>query len=351
MKLLDHFRTFLKDTVNLNSTRVQNLEKSVDAISSFIKGSDWKPEIIGFEAHGSWAHKTIIKPLDDRPFDADLLVNVKEVTDWSAGGYINELARVFRADGTYKDKVTTSSHCVTINYAGERKIDVAPCPINRGGWVRQEVCNRITGDFETSAPTAYTNWLIERNDITGGNSFRKVTRLVKYLRDHKTTFTCSSVVLTTLLANEVYSSDKDSDEFADTPTALKTLFGRLEAYLEGLPAKPVVSNPSLPTEDFAATWTDDQFNNFNNMVNKYRGWIDEAYAADTRDESVRLWRKIFGDEFASSVSLEEGKSVSATARRAVMALAKSTTTLAGDLVSLVRQFGRSALPPGFNNLP
>ncbi len=201
MKLLDHFRTFLKDTVNLNATRVQNLEKSIDSIESFIKSSEWKPDVLGFEPHGSWAHKTITKPVDGRPFDADLLVSIKEVSGWSAGDYINELAKIFRSDGTYKDKITTSSHCITINYAGERKIDVAPCVVNRGGWVRQEVCNRLTGEFETTAPTAYTNWLIEKNDISGANSFRKVTRLIKYLRDHKTTFTCSSVVLTTLPQN------------------------------------------------------------------------------------------------------------------------------------------------------
>lgn len=350
MKLIDHFRTFLKDTVNLNATRVQNLEKSITSLESFIKNSTWEPEFVGFEAHGSWAHKTIIKPLNDRPFDADVLVNIKEVSGWEPGDYINELARVLRADGTYKDKVSTSSHCVTINYAGERKVDIAPCLINRGGWVRQEVCNRITGEFETTAPTAYTNWLIEANGITGFNSFRKVTRLVKYLRDHKTTFTCSSVVLTTLLASQVYSSDKDSDEFADTPTALKTIFGRLDSFLQSLATKPVVANPSLPTEDFAASWTDDQFRNFKDMVNKYRGWIDDAYDTDTRDESVVLWRKIFGEDFASSITLEEGKSVSAVARQKIVALAKSTTSLASDLVALVLEFGRKALPPGFDSL-
>ena len=276
---------------------------------------------------------------------------MKEVSGWTAGDYINELAKVFRADGTYKDKITTSSHCVTINYAGERKIDVAPCLINRGGWVRQEVCNRITGQFETTSPTLYTNWIIEKNDITGSNSFRKVTRLVKYLRDHKTTFTCSSVVLTTLLAGQIQESDKDSDDFADTPSALKAVFGRLDSYLQTLSAKPTVSNPSLTTEDFAASWTEDQFNNFKNMVNKYRGWIDEAYDCDNRDNSIALWRKIFGDDFASSVTLEEGKSVSKAARQRIVALAKSTTSLASDLVSLVLEFGRTALPPGFDDLP
>jgi hypothetical protein len=159
------------------------------------------------------------------------------------------------------------------------------------------------------------------------------------------------VVLTTLLADRISQSDEESDEFADTPTALRTIFTRLDAFLQSLNGKPVVPNPFLSTEDFAAGWTDDQFTNFKNMVSKYRGWIEEAYNADNRDESVKLWRKVFGDDFASSVSLEEGKSVSAKARSAVVALAKSTTTLANDLVELVRQYGRQALPPGFDNLP
>ncbi len=38
MKLIDYFRSFLNDTVNLNITRVENLEKSIDSIESFIKG-------------------------------------------------------------------------------------------------------------------------------------------------------------------------------------------------------------------------------------------------------------------------------------------------------------------------
>ena len=67
MKLLHHFRTFLKDTINLNVTRVQTLrEKCENLLKSFIKNSTWKPEVLAFEAHGSWAHKTIIKLLDGR---------------------------------------------------------------------------------------------------------------------------------------------------------------------------------------------------------------------------------------------------------------------------------------------
>jgi hypothetical protein len=80
---------------------------------------------------GSWAHKTIIKPVDLGEFDADLIVFVAPVDGWSASKYIEELYTVFRENGTYKEKVRRFSHCVTITYADDRKIDVAPCVVSR----------------------------------------------------------------------------------------------------------------------------------------------------------------------------------------------------------------------------
>ena len=91
MKLVQDFNAFLNDTVNLNSTRFDQLENSIEAIKTAVRGLDWKPSIIGFAAQGSWAHKTIIKPLPGDPFDADLLVYVKPVAGWEAKDYINEL--------------------------------------------------------------------------------------------------------------------------------------------------------------------------------------------------------------------------------------------------------------------
>jgi hypothetical protein len=116
----------------------------------------------------------------------------------SAATYIDELYDAFRDNATYKDKVNRSSHCVTVSYANEKKIDVAPCLTNRTNAL--EVCNRTTNQFEQTEPKQYTEWLVGKNAFSGNNSFRKVTRLQKYMRDIKESFTCSSVLLTTLLA-------------------------------------------------------------------------------------------------------------------------------------------------------
>jgi hypothetical protein len=163
MKLLDHFTSFMNDTVNLNATRLDQLETSVEALKDVIRDSDWSAPLVTFAEHGSWAHKTIIKPVEGKAFDADLLVIVEPVDGWDAREYLSTLRAIFADHGIYEDKVRRFSHCVTIEYAGERKVDLAPCIRNRNGVAGHEVCNFDANAFERSEPDAYTDWLRERN--------------------------------------------------------------------------------------------------------------------------------------------------------------------------------------------
>ncbi|MBX3512069.1 MAG: nucleotidyltransferase [Xanthobacteraceae bacterium] len=348
MKHVDLFNDFLKDTVNLNSTRVKNLDDSLNPIKDAVRGSDWKPHLHGWLEQGSWAHKTIIKPVDQGEFDADLIVFVKPIDGWDAANYINTLLDAFKANSTYKDMVKAWSHCVTITYANDKKIDVAPCLVDRGGFTRFEVCNRDTNQFERSEPEKYTAWLVEKNSFSGSNSFRKVTRLIKYLRDIKTRFTCSSVLLTTILGYRITSADKDTAAFADTPTALKTIFGRMDDWLQVNLTKPAVANPFLQSENFADAWTDDQYSNFRDKIHTYREWIDDAYDEQDRSESIAKWRRVFGEDFASGAVLDEGKSVSKALVADVRRQLVEASQFAGDLVDAIKRFGASILPATFN---
>jgi hypothetical protein len=89
MKLLEHFDNFLTNTVNINATRLDQLDDSVEAIKGMIRDSDWKAPRRGFTEQGSWAHRTIIKPVAGKAFDADLLVMVDPVDGWSANTEIS----------------------------------------------------------------------------------------------------------------------------------------------------------------------------------------------------------------------------------------------------------------------
>ncbi|PAL20656.1 nucleotidyltransferase [Sphingopyxis sp. GW247-27LB] len=350
MKLVPQFSDFLRDTVNLNATRIGLLEKSVDAIKDFVRQCEWDPRVRGFEEQGSWAHDTIIRPLSGGEFDADLLVKVAPVSGWTAKDYVKKLGEAFADSATYGSKCKTWDYCVTVTYAGERKIDIAPLVMDRKHAGSLEVCNRLADEFEDSEPMHYTVWLRDKNLLSGSNSFRKVTRLLKYLRDIKTTFTCPSVLLTTLLGMQIDFHDKDTEAFADVPTTLRTLMRRLDDWLQARPVKPRVENPHLRSEDFAAGWTDLQYANFRSFIHKYRGWIDEAYDMEGKAASILAWRKIFGDGFAkgetaiAAASINEGTSLIAT-------LLSTTAAHLDGIVDAVRRYGLSILPGNFNRPP
>lgn len=336
MKHVSTFNSFLADTVNLNETRIDLLDDSFEAIKSFIRKSDYKPKIISFYKHGSWAHQTIIRPVVGNPFDADVVVFMQPVEDWTAADYVNELARVFRESAIYKDKFRVYSHCVTIEYAGERKMDIAPCVCGRLGEDDREVCNRSSNNFQRSEPAKYTDWLRGRNVAGGGNHLRKATRLLKYLRDIKTNFSCPSFLLTTLLGMQISDGDKDTVRFSDLPTALQTIVGRLDSWLQARPFVPVVSNPVLQAENQASSWTSIQYENFRSKISLYRSWIDEAYAESDAGESLKKWRKVFGESFGAE-----------PVRKAVATVESRDVALdaAPDDVDVVQSRGLQALEP------
>lgn len=349
MKLIAEFDEFLTNTVNLNSTRFTQLEDSIKALQAVVRNSNWEPTLLGFAAQGSWAHKTIIKPVAGAPFDADLIAFIEPVDDWEAKDYLNTLYNVFNDLALYKDKVRRYSHCVTIEYAGERKVDIAPC-IERGVFfTTYEVCNRVSNSFEASAPKAYTDWLTERNTITGKNTFRKVTRLIKYLRDIKTTFTCPSFLLTTLLGLQVSDWDRNSTLFPDVPTALKELVGRLDNWLTLRPTLPEVCNPVLASEIQSSAWDETKYQNFRARIQTYRTWIDDAYNETDREESIGKWQRVFGEDFATQSATDKAANVSTDALAQVAHLPAALG--AKDLVTLVKRFGERALPTGFAKLP
>ncbi|ARS57589.1 SMODS domain-containing nucleotidyltransferase [Ralstonia pseudosolanacearum] len=342
MKLLEHFKTFLEDHVNLNQTRIDQLSDSVEAVKAAIRESEWGPEIIQFATQGSWAHGTIIKPLPDKEFDADLLVFVKTVAGWEAKDYINKLHAALEKNATYKDKLRRYSHCITIEYSGERRIDIAPVVRGRVSADQDEVCNRNSNEFESSAPTAYTDWVIKKNAIVGGNDLKKVARLLKYMRDIKGNFTCPSFLFTTLLGYQINDCDKNSAEFVDTPTTLKTLFWRLDDWLQVRQNLPEVRNPALTSEVQSSVWDETQYSNFRDKINLYRGWVDEAFDEPDLDESIGKWRRVFGEDFASN----EAKEASRVSEK-VLAKSAGAVALANqfmDLVDLVKRNGIQAIP-------
>ena len=214
MKHIKYFNQFLENEVNLNKARIDTLNDKVRIITNLLKS-----KLAGYqkrENQGSYAMKTIIKPPKDKDFDADIMIYIKEQKYFDAKDYINKIYNLLKADDNYKDIVSRGSRCIKINYKGDFHLDIVPC-IEKGNG--KFICNKNTNEYEETDGTEYKKWLTKKNQTSNGY-LKKVTKLFKYIRDIKTNFSCKSILLTTLLGNQI----DYVENFEDLPTALKRCF-------------------------------------------------------------------------------------------------------------------------------
>ena len=308
---VNDFNEFMREHVNLNPSRYERLKRSDKAVSEYLSQN-----LVGFrrtERQGSYALGTTIRPVKDTDeYDVDRLVYVEYERSKTPAHYIDDVYRCLKANGNYADKVEKKTRCVTVNYAGEFKIDVVPCITYNGN---RFICNRKTNDFEVTDGRGFRDWFNDKNRITNGN-LKLVTRLLKYLRDHKKTFTAPSVLLTTLIGNTVNDWEGDA-HFKTLPDALLTVVTRMDEFLRSRPSMPEVRNPALPSETFTRHWDQAKYSHFRDMISSYAGRIEEAYADDDEQSSVRKWRELFGDGFGS-LSAISAAATTAAAPRIVM---------------------------------
>ena len=296
MKHEQFFSDFLAGHVNLNQSRLDTLKSRVETITNLLK--DRLNGYRKYSEQGSYAHKTIIKPVQvNDEFDADILVFLRDAefdpNNFHAD-YVDTVYKVFKDHDTYKDKVEKNTRCVRINYAGDFHLDVVPC-------IEYEdvsyICNRKDKKYEKTDGDGYKGWLIAKNQIVGGNNFRKATRLLKFLRDHKDNFLVESILLTTILGNQIKEIDENSSDFSDLPTTLKTLTNRTNNFLQRNGSMPTIHNPVLATETFNRHWDEDKYRNCRNKFDVYNTKINDAFGQIDHNRSVKKWRELFGDDF------------------------------------------------------
>jgi superfamily II DNA or RNA helicase len=296
MKFAKQFQMFLQEYVNINKTRMDELDRHVRALRDYLYGHAVFGDIlIDMIPQGSWAHKTIVKPMPGKEFDADVLLQIRKPEDWEPADYVSKLWSAFRDSGVYREKVSRKARCVRVQYAGECHVDVVPFIRSSSGG---QITNRDYNSFESADPTGFTAWFKERNNTTGGH-LKRVIRLVKYLRNYKGVFSIKSVILTTLLAERVHNTALRTDPacYADVPSTLKALMLALADHLDTHDEPPTVVDPSDITCTFNHRWDPDTYPNLRTRIRFYANKIAAAYDEEDQDRSMALWREVFGPEF------------------------------------------------------
>jgi hypothetical protein len=303
MKLLDYFDTFLRETVNLDQTRLDQLDGRVDSITNALRAyDDLEGRISGTARQGSWAHGTIIKPADGHQFDADFLVlHYEDPAITSPKMYSNEILVALKDHVTYGPKTACKDRCVRVTYANDCHIDVVPCVVMSDR--TYNIINRAVDEFEETNPEGFSEWLRERDSQTNG-TLRRVIRLLKYLRDHREEFRIKSVLLTTLVGETLdrWIGVSDPDRYTDVPTALVNIVEHLDRWLQSRPYKPHLCDPSCPETSFDHRWTQAQYSRFRDDIHGLAPRLRAALDEPDQSTSISKWRALFGANFPSSVS-------------------------------------------------
>ena len=295
------FAQFLKDEVDLNKSRLDRLETAVGGVNGYLK--DNLPGYQTMERQGSYALDTLIKPVDDNDeYDADIQIVMNPNPRWESKDYVLAINQTLGNNQTYADKRRLKTRCVTVDYARDFHLDVVPRVTIKG---RHYVCNRHENEFEETDGNGYREWFNGKNRITGGN-LKKVVKLLKYLRDHKNSFTAKSILLTTLAGYMIMESDQGTAAVSTVADTLETVLSRMDNYLQQHPNMPEIKNPVLPTENFNRHWDQPKYANFRNRVQTYAGTVKRAQAEQSAEKATKIWQELFGESFGKGGSSGSG---------------------------------------------
>jgi hypothetical protein len=317
MQLADHFDLLLKDTVNLSQFKLDTLDDRVTAIYNALKAdAELGPYVLDKIRQGSWAHRTIINPVGENEFDADFMLLLDENPEWSCNPktYIEKVYAALDRHSVYGSMPhSRKCRCVRLVYANSCHVDIVPYLKLSNG--RQVIVDRDNDDWEDTDPEGFTAWMRKKDQIAN-NNLRKVIRLMKYLRDHKNSFTGTrSVILTTVLGQQVSDMKKffDTGCYGSVPTTLLHIVNDLDQWLQANPTKPSIPDPSESGVTFDHRWDQTTYSYFRDRIHVHVAEIQDAYDEPDKDTSVSKWQAIFGDGFTAPAPKQNSGRFGATA--------------------------------------
>ena len=294
LKHAEEFDNFIRSEVNLDRNRYVLLQERVRLVSEFLSRDSDSFE--KRENQGSYALGTVIKPTEGRDYDSDVLIYMEGDRKKGPADYLQELYACLVKHPDYSGKLRQRTKSIEINYGDGFHMDVVPCVT----WAEQDrVCNTKTGSFEPTGGTGYREWFKGKTEVTNGH-LMAVTRLLKYMRNHKGSFDVPSVVLTSLIGHTVHYNERGK-RFKDAPDTLRTVSNRMNSFLQATPRMPRFRNPALRSERFSKKdWNQSQYLNFQANFRDYSTRINDAFEETDAWTSIQKWRNLFGSGFGQS---------------------------------------------------
>lgn len=211
------------------------------------------------------------------------------------------------------DQVKPKTYSVTVNFRGTGlDVDVVPVLYDNNPEWRGKLVSQDDGSFlETSIPLHLK--FIDKRKKKYGPHFVQVVRLLKFwaqrVKREQQNFRFKSLMIEMILA---HLCDQGHD-ISDYPDALQHFFTYIARtgmrkkiiFTDYYDASKVgqfpdivqIIDPVNPKNNVARLYTSDNVNAIVNAALDAGDAIDAALKAPTKQETIRYWRKVFGDSF------------------------------------------------------
>lgn len=294
MSVSDDFAKFLSDIEPSSSTvrEISTAQKSLrDHLSSHEEYSDrYQSSYLS----GSYAKHTAIRPAkDDGNRDVDIVVETDHSTDDRPADVLEEL-RSALADASKYSTARVQTHSVGIQLS---KLDIDVVPLAKEDESRY-IGDAETGEWSQTNPKGHKEWSTEVNEEHDGK-YKPVVKILKWWRrEHcpEGSRWPKGITLEKMVAD---SFPDETGPYGDlVASVFRSMHDRCSDDIAS-GVVPFVDDPSLPGNDLAASYSIQDFREFDDELVSAIALLDESGSTN------EVWRKILGERFPVGSSKAE----------------------------------------------
>lgn len=291
MEMTSYFKGLLKN-IEPDPNNVKLARKSHEEVRDFLIADDEiskaSPETF---LSGSYARETAINDIKD--VDIVLIIDL----DRSITEPVVTLAWLQASLQNKYSKVKQQGRSVNVVNDKRFSLDIVPAtPLsNRSGplWIP----DREAKTWVSTHPKKQIEFSSERNKDTKGY-YVHLIKIIKFWRDRLISEKAkpNSYIIESLISKCIVSKQ---DSYGN---AVKNIFyyiySTYQNYLN-VGSVPNISDPGYGSVNVAKRWNFDEFSAFMTKVDDSYNIAIEALKSDDESESIKLWRKLFGNKFSS----------------------------------------------------
>lgn len=291
MEMTSYFKGLLKN-IEPDPNNVKLARKSHEEVRDFLIADDEiskaSPETF---LSGSYARETAINDIKD--VDIVLIIDL----DRSITEPVVTLAWLQASLQNKYSKVKQQGRSVNVVNDKGFSLDIVPAtPLsNRSGplWIP----DREAKTWVSTHPKKQIEFSSERNKDTKGY-YVHLIKIIKFWRDRLISEKAkpNSYIIESLISKCIVSKQ---DSYGN---AVKNIFyyiySTYQNYLN-VGSVPNISDPGYGSVNVAKRWNFDEFSAFMTKVDDSYNIAIEALKSDDESESIKLWRKLFGNKFSS----------------------------------------------------